>query len=675
MAHRRAFSSGSGVYHTKWQANAQVMVDCGVMVAHARRLFDPNAGPGRTLARHPLAVSGAAVWLAALLLYTLTAAPGIVELFDDSLEFQYVAPAFGIAHPTGYPLYTLAGGIWSRLLFPFGNWAWRMNLFSALAGAAAVALVYVSAARLAATKPARPDLWAGLVAACAFGLGPVWRSQTAVAEVYALHGLFLAALVWAIADLDRRLDEGRAYVGRITLICLLVGLGLAHHRMTALALPALAVYLLWRIPGLWRPRREWLVWATALLLPLALYAYIPLRAAMGVRDLNGAYVNTLPGFLDHVLARQYAAFFAQNPLGAPFSAMDAGRLVWQETGGAAFALGVIGLTQLWDRRRGAVRTWVFVLLLLLANAAFAISYQVADREVFFIPVFLAFALFVGGGAGMVRRLPLKRPLLTVLIQAGLTLLVAAGVPGRAPAENRRDDWTAHHHALLMASAPFPPGSRVIGLEGEMTALRFMQDAEELGRNAQPITADDPAQRAALLAENVAHGYPTFITRELPGSEQAYSFSGAGALVRVWPRGQAEVEKPAMPLDVELLDGRVRLEGYELRVVELPGGPVLELTLGWLPSAPLSETLKVSLRLVDAEGTPLTDAAGRPIAEDRFPIRQAALSRDWLPGELVRDVHYLPMPPEAGMAAILQVIVYDADTVVEEGRVELPLPAR
>ncbi len=108
MAHRRAFSSGSGVYHTKWQANAQVMVDCGVMVAHARRLFDPNAGPGRTLARHPLAVSGAAVWLAALLLYTLTVAPGIVELFDDSLEFQYVA---GIRHraPDGLsPLH--AGG-------------------------------------------------------------------------------------------------------------------------------------------------------------------------------------------------------------------------------------------------------------------------------------------------------------------------------------------------------------------------------------------------------------------------------------------------------------------------------------------------------------------------------------------------------------------------------------
>ncbi len=675
MAHRRAFSSGSGVYHTKWQANAQVMVDCGVMVAHARRLFDPNAGPGRTLARHPLAVSGAAVWLAALLLYSLTAAPGIVEFFDDSLEFQYVAPTFGIAHPTGYPFYTLAGGVWSRLLFPFGNWAWRMNLFSALAGAAAVALVYVSAARLAATNPARPDLWAGLAAACVFGLGPVWRSQTAIAEVYALHGLFLAALVWAVVDLDRRLDEGRAYVGRITLICLLVGLGLAHHRMTALALPALAVYLLWRIPGLWRPRREWLVWAATLLLPLALYAYIPLRAAMGVRDLNGAYVNTLQGFFDHVLARQYAGFFAQNPLGAPFSVMDAVRLVWRQTGGAAFALGAIGLAQLWDRRRGAAKAWVFVLLLLLANAVFAISYQVADREVFFIPVFLAFALFVGGGAGIVRRLPLKSPMLTVLIQAGLALLAAAGVSGRAPAEDRSNDWAAHQYALLMASAPFPPDSRVIGLEGEMTALKFMQDAEGLGREAQPITADDPAQRAAALAESIAQGYPTFITRELPGSEQMYSFSGAGALVRVWLRGHAQVETPAMPLDVELLGGRARLEGYELRVVELPGGPVLELTLGWLPSAPLSETLKVSLRLLDAAGAPVTDAAGLPIIEDRFPVRQAALSRDWLPGELVRDVHYLPMPPDAGAAATLQVIVYDADTVAEAARVELPLPAR
>ena len=95
--------------------------------------------------------SGADGWLVGLagfFLYGLTAAPGIVALFDDSLEFQLVAPTFAIAHPTGYPLYTLLGGLWSQVIFPFGNWAWRMNLFSALAGGATIALLYLLAKRL-----------------------------------------------------------------------------------------------------------------------------------------------------------------------------------------------------------------------------------------------------------------------------------------------------------------------------------------------------------------------------------------------------------------------------------------------------------------------------------------------------------------------------------------------
>jgi hypothetical protein len=123
-----------------------------------------------------------------LILYGATAAPSIVELFDDSLEFQLVAPTFGIAHPTGYPLYVLLGGLWSRVLFPVGNWAWRMNLFSALAAATTVALVYALACRLTTLHAGKPNPWAGLAAALTFGLGPIWWRQATIAEVYALHG-------------------------------------------------------------------------------------------------------------------------------------------------------------------------------------------------------------------------------------------------------------------------------------------------------------------------------------------------------------------------------------------------------------------------------------------------------------------------------------------------------
>ncbi|MGD8515751.1 MAG: DUF2723 domain-containing protein, partial [Anaerolineae bacterium] len=49
------------------------------------------------------------MFVASLALYLQTLAPSVVTLFDDSLEFPLVAHRLAIAHPTGYPLYTLLG--------------------------------------------------------------------------------------------------------------------------------------------------------------------------------------------------------------------------------------------------------------------------------------------------------------------------------------------------------------------------------------------------------------------------------------------------------------------------------------------------------------------------------------------------------------------------------------
>ena len=63
------------------------------------------------------AIAGLLV-VASLILYAATAAPSVATLFDDSLEFQVVVPTLGIAHPSGYPLYTLLGKLFT-LLLPF----------------------------------------------------------------------------------------------------------------------------------------------------------------------------------------------------------------------------------------------------------------------------------------------------------------------------------------------------------------------------------------------------------------------------------------------------------------------------------------------------------------------------------------------------------------------------
>ncbi|MFH0774464.1 MAG: DUF2723 domain-containing protein [bacterium] len=70
-------------------------------------------------------------------LYTLTPTVG----FHDSGELITVAYTLGIAHPPGYPLYTLLGKVFCTLI-PIGNIAYRMNMESALFASLAVMMTY-----------------------------------------------------------------------------------------------------------------------------------------------------------------------------------------------------------------------------------------------------------------------------------------------------------------------------------------------------------------------------------------------------------------------------------------------------------------------------------------------------------------------------------------------------
>ena len=597
------------------------------------------------------------VGLAALILYAATAAPSIVRFDDDSLEFQLVGPTLGIAHPTGYPLYTLLGGLWSRVLFPFGNWAWRMNLFSALAGAVTVGLVYAIVRRVGQqTGRSFPPL-AGLTGAAVFALGPVWWSQSTVAEVYALHGLLSAAILFTALGVAQHPHRG------MTRLFLLFGLGLAHHRTTLLLAPGLAVFLLWQIPDLWRPRRIWLRWAAALGLPLLLYLTIPLRASMGVADLNGDYVNSWAGFWFHVLAQGYAGYFQADALAASRSAGAWLALFAGQMGAFYLVFGAAGVIWLGLRRGSARRAALLLALTGLADLIFVLNYGVGDPEVFLIPVFMVMAVGVGVGVGglAARWGDALWPGQVGVAMLAVGLFMHGIGPGFTPPPY---NWVAHDQAVALAKVDFPPGSRVIGIVGEVTALKYMQRAEGLGVNAVPVAADNPDVRRILVAEEMAAGHPVFLTRELAGIESEYSFTGAGPLVRVWPRGQAQPGAPQHPAQADFDDGHLRLTGYDLAVARQAGGPSLDVAFYWQAAAPLTRTLKLSLRLLGPDGETLSSA-------DEFPLRQVAPTWSWLPGEILRDAYTLRLPP--ARPSTLQVILYGADTVAEVGRWALAVP--
>jgi len=76
-------------------------------------------------------------WAAAQVGYFLTTQPNVGLL--DSGEFLTASVHVGVPHPTGYPLWTIGSHLFT--LFPIGNGAWEVNLFSGFCAAIATGLV------------------------------------------------------------------------------------------------------------------------------------------------------------------------------------------------------------------------------------------------------------------------------------------------------------------------------------------------------------------------------------------------------------------------------------------------------------------------------------------------------------------------------------------------------
>lgn len=200
----------------------------------------------------------------AFLVYFATAAPTITG--EDAGELASAAWTLGISHPPGYPLYMLAGKAFATL-FPVGDVAYRLNVFSGMLSGLAVAVMAALCIRLAASRTAA--VCAGLAAA----FTPTLWSQSTIAEVYALMALFLAFLVHL--TVLYLLDPSPR---RLLLLAYLSGLSLAAHPILCLALPGIAAAALLRSVRTVGSPALLLLGLLFFLLGLAPYLYLPIRS-------------------------------------------------------------------------------------------------------------------------------------------------------------------------------------------------------------------------------------------------------------------------------------------------------------------------------------------------------------------------------------------------------------
>ena len=148
----------------------------------------------------------AAAFLITFLVYLITAAPDVQ--FTDSGELAGVCTTLGIAHPTGYPLFSVLGYFWSLIPNPASNIFW-LNIFAAFLTAASAAVFsilvmdvyryrdFISKRKSEQEKiPVEKRNLIALIIALGYGFaGLVWAQGVGL-DVYSLQLLMTSLILW-----------------------------------------------------------------------------------------------------------------------------------------------------------------------------------------------------------------------------------------------------------------------------------------------------------------------------------------------------------------------------------------------------------------------------------------------------------------------------------------------
>ena len=238
------------------------------------------------------ALAGASLLVFGLLV--ALAAPGVT--WFDGGELGAAGVTLGIAHPTGFPTWTLLAHVAG--LVPVGELAFRVTLLSAALAASAGAVVAWSAWRLTGR-------WEALTATVVVPFCPLVFPHAVAIEVYAFHAFCVASLLALVVWLSTAGDPRRVVVAALAVGLILGG----HGEMRLLVLPALVAVLWMRrddlTPGA-------LAGAGALCaLGLAVHVALPVRAAAGAaRDWSRP--DTWAALVDHVSAARIRLAFAHR---------------------------------------------------------------------------------------------------------------------------------------------------------------------------------------------------------------------------------------------------------------------------------------------------------------------------------------------------------------------------
>lgn len=208
------------------------------------------------------------------------------------------AAIFGVAHPPGYPLFTLLGFLLTKLSLGQTP-AFMVGIISSFSAALGIAFFYLLILRL--TK----NVLVSAISTFILAFSYLYWFYAEIAEVFALNNFF-AILLFYLAVSYRQ----TAKVKYLYLFLLSLGLSVTNHQTIVFIFPSLLIIIFINFINLIKKRPKTLILCMiSFLLGFSVYIYVPIASSHNP-VINWDNVKDFPSFLRLLLRKDYGTFSA-----------------------------------------------------------------------------------------------------------------------------------------------------------------------------------------------------------------------------------------------------------------------------------------------------------------------------------------------------------------------------
>ncbi len=385
----------------------------------------------------------AASFIIPFIVYITTLAPGLY--FIDTGELAAVCVKLGIAHPTGYPLFTLLGSIFSKI--PIGDYIYRLNLMCAfLSSLTAVMffnLVHFILTELDLNKeqdkskrffnssenPLKVFLISFSAAMVLAFSSTFWNTSNSL-EVYSLHVLFIVTVIYLFLKASNSWTRGDFDLKNWLIFAFVLGLSFTNH-LSTIFLSVGFLYLYFAVNGFGKLSfQKILVMSVPFILALTVYIYFFIRGDNSVIAW-GNPVNW-ENFMRHVSGKQFSVWMFTSTGSASKQFSHFIDIYPKEFFYIPVIIALFGIIESFLKQR---KFFYFTVLLFVFNILYAINYDIHDIDTYFLLSFVVTSIWFALGIVFIAQ---KFKLSNAILAAIAVLIPLTSIYGNYEENNLKN---------------------------------------------------------------------------------------------------------------------------------------------------------------------------------------------------------------------------------------------